>query len=101
MLQNKGLIDRTDEWKALQRHWESLAGSHMRDMFVADPQRSERYSLSACGLELDYSKNRIDEKAMALLCDLARVADLEGWRERLFAGERINTTEQRAVLHMA
>ncbi|RMG34765.1 MAG: glucose-6-phosphate isomerase, partial [Gammaproteobacteria bacterium] len=60
-----------------------------------------RYSLSACGLELDYSKNRIDEKAMALLCDLARVADLEGWRERLFAGERINITEQRAVLHMA
>ena len=101
MPRNEGLIDQTDEWKALERHWQSLAGVRMRDLFASDPQRCQRYSLSACGIDLDYSKNLIDEKAMRLLVDLANAAELSAWGDRLIGGEKVNTTEGRAVLHMA
>lgn len=101
MQKDKGLIDQTKEWKALERHWQSLRGIRMRDLFARDPQRCERYSLSACGIDLDYSKNLIDEKAMKLLIDLAKAAELSRWGDRLVRGEKVNTTEGRAVLHMA
>ncbi len=101
MQKDKGLIDQTKEWKALERHWQSLRGIRMRDLFARDPQRCERYSLSACGINLDYSKNLIDEKAMRLLIDLAEAAELSRWGNRLLRGEKVNTTEGRAVLHMA
>lgn len=73
----------------------------MRDLFAKDPRRFEKFSLEACGILLDYSKNRITEKTMRLLVALARETDVEGWRDRMFAGEKINVTEQRAVLHVA
>lgn len=73
----------------------------MRDLFAKDPRRFEKFSLEACGILLDYSKNRITEKTMRLLVALARETDVEGWRDRMFAGVKINVTEQRAVLHVA
>jgi glucose-6-phosphate isomerase len=88
-------------WQALVRHAGSMAGIHLRDLFAEDPQRFARFSLSFDDLLLDFSKNRITAETLQLLLDLARQADLEGWRERMFAGERINITEDRAVLHIA
>ena len=73
----------------------------MRSLFADDPARFSRMSLDAAGLFLDYSKNRIDDQTIALLCALARERGAEALRERMFAGEKINTTEQRAVLHVA
>jgi glucose-6-phosphate isomerase len=88
-------------WRALERHAAAIAEVHLRDLFAADPGRFESLSLRLDDLLLDYSKNRITKETMALLLDLARQADLEGWRARMFAGERINVTEDRAVLHTA
>jgi glucose-6-phosphate isomerase len=74
---------------------------HMRDLFAQDPLRFEKFSLQFADILLDYSKNRITEETRDLLLDLARDRDVEGWRERMFTGERINFTEDRAVLHVA
>ncbi len=89
----------TAEWRRLA----DLAGARpsMRAAFRADLGRATRFSLEAAGLYFDFSKNPIDEAILAGLLALARAGDLEGARKRLFAGERINTTENRAVLHMA
>lgn len=73
----------------------------MRDLFAADPQRFKKFSLRWNDLLVDYSKNRITEKTMSLLFDLARQADVKGWTEKMFRGEKINITERRAVLHIA
>ena len=88
-------------WKKLQNHYTSIAPLHMRDLFKADPQRFERFSVRWGKFLLDYSKNRITAETMKLLFALARQADVEGWREKMFSGERINFTENRAVLHTA
>ena len=88
-------------WVALEKHKKEMAPLHMRSLFEQDPGRFGRFSLSSCDILLDYSKNRITEQTMALLFALARDADVEGWRERMFRGERINVTENRAVLHVA
>ncbi|HYG87741.1 MAG TPA: glucose-6-phosphate isomerase [Azospirillum sp.] len=88
-------------WTALSAHRQAMAGTHMRDLFAADPKRFERFSLEAAGLLFDYSKNRITDETVRLLLDLARQQDVEGWRDRMFAGERINITENRPVLHTA
>jgi glucose-6-phosphate isomerase len=88
-------------WQALQRHAEAMASVHLRDLFADDPGRFARFSLRQGDLLLDYSKNRITAETLRLLQDLARQADLEGWRDRMFAGDRINSTEGRAVLHVA
>lgn len=87
--------------RQLRLHRAAMARVHMRDLFAADPQRFERFSLRVGGVLLDYSKNRITEETMALLVRLAEEADVAGWRERMFAGEKINHTENRAVLHVA
>ncbi|HYE49944.1 MAG TPA: glucose-6-phosphate isomerase [Azospirillaceae bacterium] len=92
---------RAPEWLALEAHRAALAGTHMRELFAADPGRFERFSLKLDGLLLDYSKNRVTADTMRLLADLARARGLEAWRNRMFSGERINTTEDRAVLHVA
>jgi glucose-6-phosphate isomerase len=73
----------------------------MRDLFAADPRRFQRFSLRFGDVLLDYSKNRITEETLRLLLELAREADLERWRERMFSGDEINNTEGRAVLHVA
>ncbi|CAO3418431.1 glucose-6-phosphate isomerase [Azospirillum doebereinerae] len=88
-------------WAALSRHRQDLGDTHMRDLFAADPGRFDAFSLEAAGLFLDYSKNRITKDTHGLLVDLARQQDVEGWRDRMFAGEPINLTENRAVLHTA
>ena len=88
-------------WKALEAHKEVIAGQHMRDMFAADPRRFDTFSLRFKDMLLDYSKNRITDETMRLLRDLAAQADLQGWIENMFTGSKINTTEGRAVLHVA
>lgn len=95
------LINQTPAWKALERHWGQLQGVALRDLFVSDPDRAQRLRLRAGGLELDYSKNLFTEETRSLLLDLAETAGLGTWIARLFAGEPINNTEQRAVLHVA
>ena len=91
----------TPAWKALEAHSRQTAHIHMRDLFAEDKNRFERYSLEISGLFLDYSKNRITAETMKLLIKLASARDVEGWRDRMFAGESINTTEERAALHVA
>jgi glucose-6-phosphate isomerase len=88
-------------WAALAEHRAQIADLHVRDLFAADPARARRFTLRLDGLVLDYSKNRIVDRTMTLLRDLARAADVAGAAARMFAGERINTTENRAVLHVA
>ncbi|MGI2257759.1 glucose-6-phosphate isomerase [Shewanella sp. GXUN23E] len=86
--------------------WQALASkanevAHMRSLFATDPQRFNRYSLTAAGLMLDYSKNRIDQNLFGLLMELARDCDIKGKTQAMFRGDIINTTEGRAVLHTA
>lgn len=95
------LPDRAEAWQALSEHHAAIAQVPMAEWFSRDPQRFDRYSLEAAGLFLDYSKNRVDDRAFQLLTGLARASGLEQRRAAMFAGERINTTENRAVLHVA
>ena len=88
-------------WKALQAHQEKLASVHLRDLFQQDANRFDKFSLRFKDTLLDFSKNRITAETMTLLRDLAKQADLAGWTEKMFSGARINTTEDRAVLHIA
>ena len=88
-------------WKALEAHKDVMAAQHVRDLFAADPRRFDTFSLRFGGMLLDYSKNLITGETMRLLRDLAVQADLPGWIERMFTGGNINTTEDRAVLHVA
>ncbi|TDY01718.1 glucose-6-phosphate isomerase [Thiohalophilus thiocyanatoxydans] len=88
-------------WQALRRHAEQLQSVSMRDLFESDPARFDRFSLTLDDMLLDYSKNRITDETLAHLQALAGQCDLPDWIERLFSGERINHTEQRAVLHTA
>eukprot|EP01037_Dinobryon_pediforme_P020501 gene20501-21143_t len=90
-----------DSFSTLRAHAEAILPLHMRDLFEADPTRFQRFSARLDDLTLDYSKNRIVPATMDLLFELARAADVEGWRARMFAGEAINATEGRAVLHVA
>jgi glucose-6-phosphate isomerase len=92
---------RSAEWAALKRHRQSLAKTRIAGLFRGDPQRFARFSLRLDELAFDFSKNLATTETMRLLHDLARAADVAGWRDRMFAGERINTTEDRAVLHVA
>jgi glucose-6-phosphate isomerase len=88
-------------WDALLRHQATLADVHMRDLFAADPDRFERFSLSFGDILFDYSKNRITAETMNLLLELAAEAGLDDAIAAMFSGFRINTTENRAVLHIA
>ena len=88
-------------WQALVTHHAHIGGTHLRELFAADPERGARRTVNAAGLYLDYSKNRIDDETVALLAALARDCGLHERITAMFAGEVINTTEQRAVLHTA
>ena len=88
-------------WRALQQHHANAVHLSMRDLFAADPRRFKRYSLQLNELLVDYSKNRITDETLELLFDLARQARLSDCIEAMFSGEKINNTEQRAVLHTA
>ncbi len=94
-------LTQSPAWKALEAHQAEIAGTSLRELFASDPQRAKSFSLEAGGLLLDYSKHRISARTLALLTELARQAKLEDWRSRMFAGEHINTSEDRAVLHVA
>ncbi len=94
-------LTRSPSWIALHEHHSAIANIYMRDMFAQDLRRFERFSLRFNDILVDYSKNRITEETMSLLFALAREADVEGWREKMFKGEKINVTENRAVLHIA
>src|SRR6266581_46354 len=94
-------IDQTAEWTALERHAATVRERHLRDLFAADPDRAERMTAAAAGLLLDYSKNRFTGETLELLLALATRAGLRDRIEAMFRGERINTTEDRAVLHVA
>src|SRR5438105_313466 len=89
------------QWKALQSHYATIAPRHMRDMFKQDPRRFETFSLRFEDVLLDFSKNRVNAETMGLLRQLAVAADLKGWTEKMFTGAKINSTEDRAVLHVA
>jgi glucose-6-phosphate isomerase len=88
-------------WKALSSNRDQIAKTTLKELFAADPARGERLTVEACGLYLDYSKNRINDETLSLLFQLAREAGLEEHRDKMFAGEKINITEDRAVLHVA
>lgn len=94
-------LTETSEWRALEQHWETMSRKHMRALFEEDPKRFEKFSLQFEDILLDYSKNRIDAQTVRLLFALARRCDVEGMRDRMFRGEKINVTEDRAVLHVA
>ncbi|HRR57335.1 MAG TPA: glucose-6-phosphate isomerase [Acidobacteriota bacterium] len=94
-------LTQTPEWSALRVHYEFVRTLHLRDLFAQDEDRRRRFSLEAAGLFLDYSKNRILDETMRLLCALARRRRVEEWRDRMFAGEAVNVTEGRAALHVA
>ncbi|HUL26058.1 MAG TPA: glucose-6-phosphate isomerase [Streptosporangiaceae bacterium] len=86
---------------ALAKHHAELEGRHLRELFAEDPARGERYCAEAAGLYLDYSKNRITDQTLSLLLQLAEQSGLERRRDAMFAGERINVSEDRSVLHVA
>ncbi len=88
-------------WKALQAHYQEMQHVQMRELFARDPHRFDRFSLRFEDILFDYSKNRITEKTMALLVDLARQSGLPQKIGAMFTGEKINVTEDRAVLHVA
>ena len=94
-------VNQTSQWQALDEHWGEMSRVRMRDLFAGDPARPEQFSLRAADIFVDYSKNLITTETVALLLDLAAAVDLPGWIRRMFAGDRINNTEQRAVLHIA
>jgi glucose-6-phosphate isomerase len=86
---------------ALAQHHTALARRHLRELFAEDPARGERFCAEAAGLYLDYSKNRITDETMGLLLQLAEQSELAERRDMMFAGERINVSENRSVLHVA
>ncbi len=88
-------------WKALQNHHQEIRKLHLRGLFADDPGRGERMTVEAVGLYLDYSKNRITDKTLGLLLNLAEESGLQERIEAMFRGEKINLTEKRAVLHIA
>jgi glucose-6-phosphate isomerase len=98
---NMSNLTQSSAWKALASHRESIAQCSISDLFADDPQRAARFSLEAAGLYVDYSKNLLTADTLELLCALALETGVEERRRAMFAGERINTTEDRPVLHVA
>ncbi len=88
-------------WKALAAHYERIRGVHLRELFADDPGRGDRMTAEAAGLYLDYSKNRITDETLRLLLQLAEESGLRARIDAMFRGEKINITENRAVLHVA
>ena len=100
-IQRRTTLPRRQAWKALQAHYKSMQATHLRTMFADDPQRGSRMSVEAIGVFLDYSKNRITDETIRLLVQLAEESGLREGIEAMFRGEKINVTENRAVLHVA
>ncbi|WP_328956753.1 glucose-6-phosphate isomerase [Kitasatospora purpeofusca] len=94
-------LDRTPEWAALAKHREEFGDTHLRELFAADPERGRRYTLQVGDLHVDYAKQLVTDETLALLRELAGATGVAALRDAMFRGERINTTEDRAVLHTA
>ena len=94
-------INQTAEWRALADHFAATKDLHLRRLFADDPDRGPAMTVQAGDLRLDYSKNRLTAETIALLADLARAAGLQERIDAMFAGDKINVTEERAVLHVA
>ena len=94
------IID-SNEWQDLKKHFDDIKNVQMRNLFKDDEQRFEKFHLALDDFLFDFSKNRINDKTLDLLNKLAIKADVEGWRAKQFSGKKINTTEDRAVLHTA
>ncbi|MFE9776120.1 glucose-6-phosphate isomerase, partial [Streptomyces sp. NPDC005931] len=93
---------RRPEWAELENHrTDTLARPDLRELFAEDPSRAERYVVRVGDLRIDYSKHLVTDETLALLRELAAATDVFGLRDAMFRGERINTTENRAVLHTA
>jgi glucose-6-phosphate isomerase len=88
-------------WKALEAHYQQIQGKHLKQLFVDDPARGERFTVETGGILLDYSKNRITDETLKLLIQLAEESGLRARIDAMFSGEKINITENRAVLHVA
>ncbi len=88
-------------WKALKAHYKEIRDLHLRELFANDPKRGARMTVEGAGLFLDYSKNRITDETLALLIRLAEKSGLRARIDAMFAGEKINVTERRTVLHVA
>jgi len=99
-MQKSSLVE-TPAWQDLTQHHREMARFHLRELFAADPQRGRRFTAGAAGLFLDYSKNRITEQTITLLCALAEQRGLRERIDAMFRGDKINTTENRSVLHVA
>src|SRR5215471_11189155 len=94
-------LTKRQSWQALAAHYDAIGNVHLRTLFADDPKRGERLTLEAAGLFLDYSKNRITDETIRLLCQLATDCGLSSRIEAMFRGDKINVTESRAVLHVA
>src|SRR5438874_13346653 len=88
-------------WPALEAHFRQVQGLHLRQLFADDPKRGERLTCEAAGIYLDYSKNRVTDETLRLLVQLAEESGLRQRIDAMFRGEKINVTENRAVLHVA
>jgi glucose-6-phosphate isomerase len=88
-------------WNKLRDKAEAMQATHMRNLFADDPERFKRFSLKFEDILLDFSKNRLDDETFDLLMKLAEQQGVADWRERMFKGEKINTAEDRSVLHVA
>ena len=94
-------LKRRPAWKALAAHYKQVKDLHLRKLFADDPKRGERFAIEAVGIFLDYSKNRITDETLKLLLQLAEESGLRARIDAMFRGEKINTSEERAVLHVA
>src|SRR6185369_10693513 len=94
-------LETTPQWKALQDHYKTIKITHLRELFASDPARGSAFALQAGDIYADFSKNRLTAETLGLLMDLARSSGVEKLRDDMFAGAKINITEQRAVLHTA
>ncbi len=94
-------LTQTPEWKALEVHARELRATHLRGLFRADPARGERLTVNALGIYFDYSKHRVNDETLKLLTGLAQASGLRDAIDAMFSGEKINFTEDRAVLHTA
>ncbi|MEO6909399.1 MAG: glucose-6-phosphate isomerase, partial [Edaphobacter sp.] len=98
---NRAPLAERPAWKALQAHFQLIRDKHLRDMFAEDPNRGDLFTAEAVGIFLDYSKNRITDETLKLLIALAEESGLREKIEAMFRGDKINITENRAVLHVA
>ena len=98
---NRPRLDQLPEWKALARHRKTMAKTSITDLFAADSRRGSKCSTEALGIHFDWSKHLVTDETMKLLFALAKAAGVEGHRKAMFKGEKINITEDRAVLHTA